>query len=138
VYNQPNSCKSVLCTIDLQSVDGLEKVAGVGAPIVVCEADTAAMHCYRRMDNMEVIDGSNRTILQSTLMIGEALKAKVMAVVAAEGGTGGVAAANCKLELLLKRNKLAIEVGNQLSIVHCRKMICMLEEKEAREMDGGF
>jgi hypothetical protein len=68
------------------------------------------------------------------LMIGEALKARAAV---AEGGTGGAAAADCKLESLLKQCKLAIEVGNQLSIAHYKKMICMLEEKEAKEMEGG-
>ncbi len=110
-------------------------MAGVGAPIIVDEADAAAMRHPRCINNMEVIDGTNRAILQLS-MIGEALKVRGAAAVA-EGGTGRAAAANCKLELLLKRCKLAIEVGNQLLIAHSEKMICMLEEKEAREMEGG-
>jgi hypothetical protein len=111
--------------------------AGVGAPIIVDEADAAAMRHPHRLDNMEVIDGINHAILQLTMMFGEALKARVMAAVAANG-TGGAAAADCKLELLLKQRKLAIKVGNQLSIAHCEKVICTLQEKEAREMEGGF
>jgi hypothetical protein len=111
--------------------------AGVGPPIIVNKADAAAMCCPCCLDNMEVIDGINCAILQSTTMIGEALKARGAAAVAVNG-TGGAAAADCKLELLLKRHKVAIEVGDQLSIAHCKKMICILEEKEAREMEGGF
>ncbi len=111
--------------------------AGVGASIVVDETEAAAMRRPRRLDNMEVIDGINCAIIHLTTMIGEALKARGAAAVAANG-TGGAAAADCKLESLLKQRKLAIEVGNQLSITHCEKMIRMLEEKEAREMEGGF
>jgi hypothetical protein len=110
--------------------------AGVGAPIVVDEADAAVMRHPCHLNNMEVIDGINRTILQLTSMIGEALKVRGEMAVAV-GGTGGAAAANCKLELLLKQCKLAIEVGNQLLIAHCEKMICMLEEMEAKEIEGG-
>jgi hypothetical protein len=47
--------------------------AGVGAPIIVDEADAAAMSRPRHTDNMEVIDGINHAILQSMSMIGEAL-----------------------------------------------------------------
>jgi hypothetical protein len=43
-------------------------------------------------------------------------------------GPGGAAAADRKLESLLKQRKLAIKVGDQLSIAHCEKMIRMLEE----------
>jgi hypothetical protein len=56
--------------------------------------------------------------------------------VATANGTGGAAAADRKLESLLKRCKLAIKVGNQLSIALCEKMIRMLEKKESREMEG--
>ncbi len=62
--------------------------AGVGAPIVVNEADAAAMRRPRHLDNMEVIDGINCAILHSTAMIGEALKARGAAAVAANR-TGG-------------------------------------------------
>ncbi len=60
--------------------------AGVETPIVVDEADAAAMHCHRRLDSMEVIDVINSTILQSMLRIGEALKARGAAAMAV-GGT---------------------------------------------------
>ncbi len=110
--------------------------AGLGAPTVVDEADTAATHYPCRKDIMEVIDGINCTILQSTAMIGEAIRARGTAVVVA-GGTSRAAAATCKLELLLKQHKLANEVGNQLSITHYELMICMMEEKEARGKEGG-
>jgi hypothetical protein len=63
-------------------------MAGVGAPIVVNEADTAAMRCPHRLNNMEVIDGINCAILQSMMMIGEALKARRTAAVAANGPGG--------------------------------------------------
>ncbi len=78
----------------------------VGVPILVDETNTAVMHHPRCIDNMDMIDGINRAILQSTAMIGEAIRARGGAAVAA-GGTGEVAAANCKLELLLKQHKLA-------------------------------
>ncbi len=107
----------------------------MGAPIVVNEAEAAATHCPRHIYNMEVIDGINQAIIQSTSMIGEALKARGAAVVV-EGRTGRAEVADRKLELLPKWRKLAIEVGDQLSIAHCEKMICMLEDKEAREMEG--
>ncbi len=110
--------------------------AGVGAPIVVDEADTAAMHCPRCLINMEVIDGINCAILHLTTMIGEVLKARGATAVATNGTGGGGVAADCKLESLLKRHKLAIKVGNQLLTAHCKKMIRMLDEKEAREMEG--
>jgi hypothetical protein len=110
-------------------------MAGVGAPIVVNEADAAAMHHPHRLNNMGVIDGINHAILHSTTMIGEALKARGAVEVAANG-TGGATVADRKLELLLKQCKLAIKVGDQLSTTHCKKMIHMLEEKEAREMEG--
>ncbi len=110
--------------------------ARVRAPIFVNEADAAAMHCPCRIDNMEVIDGINCTILQLTAMIGEVIRARGAAAVAA-GVTGGAVAAHRKLELLFKQPKLAIEVGDQLLITHCERMICMIEEKEAREMGGG-
>ncbi len=42
-----------------------------------------------------------------------------------------------KLELLHKQRKLAIGVGNELSIAHCERMIHLLESNEAREMEGG-
>jgi hypothetical protein len=76
--------------------------AGAGAPIIVDEADAAAMHCPRRIDNMEVIDGINHFILQTMSMIREALKLRGAAAVA-EGGIGGAVVANCKLESLLKQ-----------------------------------
>jgi hypothetical protein len=97
-------------------------MAGVGAPIVVDETDAAAMRCPCHLYNTKVIDCINCAILHLTTMIGEALKARgTVAVVA--NGSGGAAVADCKLELLLKRCKLAIKVGNQLLITHCKKMI---------------
>ena len=53
----------------------------------------------------------------------------------ARGAAGGDL--NGKLEVLHKQCKLAIEVSDQRSIAHCKHMIHLLEEKEAREMDGG-
>jgi hypothetical protein len=111
--------------------------AGVGAPILVDEADAAAMLCPRCLDNMEVIDGINCATLPSPLMFGEALKARGVAAVVV-GRTCGAAAANPKLELHLKQRKPVIEVGNQLLIAHCKKMIRMPKEKEAREMEGAL
>ncbi len=43
--------------------------ARVGAPIIVNEADAAAMRCPHCIYNMEVFDGINLTILQSPSMI---------------------------------------------------------------------
>jgi hypothetical protein len=57
-------------------------MAGVGAPIVNDEADAAVMRPPNCIDNMEVIDGINRAILQLTMMIGEAIRARGAAVVA--------------------------------------------------------
>jgi hypothetical protein len=128
------ACKA---TVGAQHFVTNAATAGVGAPIIVDEADTAAMRHPCRMANMELIDSINCTILQLTSMIREALKARVAAA-AADGRTSGAAAADHKLKSLLKQCKLAIEVGNQLLIVHCEKMISMLEEKEARETEGGF
>ncbi len=110
--------------------------AGVGAPIVVDEADAAVVHHPRCIDNMEVINGINCTNLQSMAMIREAIRARGAAA-AVTGRIGGAAVADCKLELLLKRCKLEIEVDEQMLIAHCEQMIRMLEEKETREMEGG-
>jgi hypothetical protein len=93
---------------------------------------------------MEVIHSINHAILASTNMIGEAVRAKgAMAVArgatasAAAGGTGMATTLDAKLELLHKQPKLAIEVGDSISIAHCERMILMMEETELREMEGG-
>jgi hypothetical protein len=114
-------------------------MVGVGLPIIVNEADAAAMHRPRCIDNMEVSDGINRAILQSTAMIGEAISARGCCPPLAAAGNAAtyVPSINSKLELLHKQHKLAIKVGDELSIVHCERMICLLEANEAREMDGG-
>ena len=116
--------------------------AGVGQPIVVDEADAAAMRRPRRTDNIEVIDGLNRAIIDSTKMIGEALlrasASRGDRAVAAAGGSGGRDGnLDSELESLHKRLKFAVEAGDQRSISHCERMIRFLEEKEAREMEGG-
>jgi hypothetical protein len=86
-----------------------DATAGVGAPIVSDEANAAATRCPCCIDNIEVIDRINCAILQQSMaMIGEAIWARGAVAVAA-GGTGRVAAADGKLELLHKRCKLAIK-----------------------------
>jgi hypothetical protein len=89
---------------------------GVGQPIIVNEADTAAMHWPRCIDNMEVIDGINRAILQLTAMIREAISARGCCPPPAAAGNAAayVPTVNSKLELLYKQCKHAIEVGDEL------------------------
>jgi hypothetical protein len=93
----------------------------------------------RHIDNMKVIDGINRAILQSAAMIKEPISAREhRPPPAAAGDTAAyVPTIKSKLELLHKRHKLAIEVGDELLIAHYERMICLLEAKEAREMEGG-
>jgi hypothetical protein len=88
---------------------------------------------------MEVIDGINCAILQSTAMIGEAISAKGCCAppAAADNTAAYVPTIDSKLELLHKRHKFAIKVGEELSIAHCKRMIHLLEAQEAREMEGG-
>jgi hypothetical protein len=88
---------------------------------------------------MEVIDGINHAILQLTAMIGEAISARERwpPHVAAGNAAAYVLAIDSKLESLHKQCKLAIKVGDELWITHCERMICLLEAKEAREMEGG-
>jgi hypothetical protein len=50
--------------------------AGVGQPVVVDEANAAAMRRPRRIDNMEIINGINPAIMASTNLIGEAIRVK--------------------------------------------------------------
>jgi hypothetical protein len=40
------------------------------------------------------------------------------------------------ISIVHKQRKLAIEVGDQRSIAHCDRIIRILEEKEAREIEG--
>ncbi len=88
-------------------------MAGVGQPIIVDKANAAAMCWPRRINNMEVFNGLNWTILQSTAIIGEMIRARGATVAAGERGRGGEAVeANCKLELRHKQRTLAIEVGD--------------------------
>ncbi len=101
--------------------------AGVGQPIVVDEADAAAMRQPCFINNMEVIDGINRAIMALTKLIGEGVKAKgasaavrVSTAAAATGGTGATTTLDTKLELLQKQRKLAIEIGDLKSIAHSR------------------
>ena len=72
-------------------------------------------------------------MLKTTTMIGEALQAR------SGGGGGGEAAENNnlnrKLELLHKRRKLAVEAGDHRLIAHAECMICILQEREAKEME---
>jgi hypothetical protein len=108
--------------------------AGVGQPIVVNEADAAAMRRPRRIDNIDVIDGLNRAMLETTTMIWEALRARC----GRRGGGGFEAAENSldrKLESLHKQRKLAVEAGDHRSIAHAERMIRILEEREAKEME---
>jgi hypothetical protein len=119
-------------------------MVGVGQPIVVDEADAAAMRWPCCIDNTEVIDGINCAIMASTTMIGKAIKAKgamalawVAMATATTGGTSVTRTLDAKLESLQKQRKLAIDVGDQMSITHCKQMIRMLEEREMRAMEGG-
>jgi hypothetical protein len=119
-------------------------MAGVGQPIVVDEANTAAICWPHHINNIEVIDGINHAIMASANMIEEAIRAKgttaaarVAMATAAASGTGAMTTLDAKLELLQKQRKLAIEVGDSMSIAHCKQMIRMMEEREMREMDGG-
>ncbi len=70
-------------------------------------------------------------------MIGEAIRARGM-VAAVAGRTGGVAAANCKLELLLKQHKLAIKVGNQLLIAHCKHVLSIVLSRRTKNKEWCF
>ena len=113
--------------------------AGVGQPFVVDEADAAAMRRPRRIDNMDAIDGLNRAMNDTVRMIAESLGARARGTAtAAAGRDGGGESAEIdrKLESLHKRRKLAIDVGDQVSIAHINRMSRILEEKEAREMEG--
>jgi hypothetical protein len=105
----------------------------------VDKGNAAAMHWPHCIDNMEVIDGINCAIFQSTLMIREAISARghCPPPVAAGNAAAYVLTSNSKLELLHKQCKPAIEVGDELLIAHCKRMIHLLEAKEAREMEGG-
>jgi hypothetical protein len=95
------------------------------------------MRRTRRIDNIEAIDGLNRAMMATTNMIGEAIRARGERIEAAAGGRGdGGGDLDRKLESLHKRCKLAIEVGDQRSIEHCDRIIRILEEKEAREIEG--
>ncbi len=118
--------------------------AGVRQPIVVYEANAAAMRRPRCINNMEVIDRINHAIMALTNLIGEAIRGKgasaavrVSTAAAAAGGTGTTTTLNAKLESLQKQHKLAIEVGDSMSITHCKRMIRMMEERDLREMKGG-
>jgi hypothetical protein len=109
---------------------------GVGQPIVVDQADATAMHRTCRMDNIDTIDGLNRAMMETTNMIGEVIRARGERMAAAGGiGVGG-GDLDRKIVSLHKRRKLAIEVGDQRSIAHCDRIIRILEEKEAREIEG--
>ena len=114
-------------------------MVGVEQPIIVDKANAAAMHWLFCIDNIEVIDGINCAILQSTKMIGEAISAREHhpPPVAAGNAAAYVPTINSKLELLHKQHKLALEVGDELWIAHCRRMIRLLEAKEAREVERG-
>ena len=72
-------------------------------------------------------------------MIADALGARArgtaMTAVGRDGG-GESAETDRKLESLHQRRKLAIDVGDQVLIAHINRMICIMEEKEAREMEG--
>jgi hypothetical protein len=111
--------------------------AGVGQPVVVDESNAAAMRRPCRIDNIDVIDGLNRAILQSTQKIGEALQNQGVMAAAAGIGSGSEAVdLDLKLESLHKRRKYAIDVGDLQSIAHCERMIRLLEEKVVKEMEG--
>jgi hypothetical protein len=112
-------------------------MVGVEQPIIVDKANAAEMHWPRCIDNN--IDGINCAILQSTKMIGEAISAREHhpPPVAAGNAAAYVPTINSKLELLHKQCKLAIEVGDELWIPHCRRMIRLLEAKEAKEVERG-
>ncbi len=117
--------------------------AGVGQPIVVDEANAAAMRWPCCIDNMEVIGRINHAILASTNMIKEAVRAKgataaarVATAAAVAGRTVTMTTLDANLESLQKKCKLAIEVGDLILVAHCKRMIRMMEEKELREMEG--
>ncbi len=113
--------------------------AGVGQPIIVDKANTAAMHRPHFINNLEVIDGINCAILQSPEMIGEAISARGHCPPPAAAGNAAyyVLMINLKLALLHKQHKLTIKVEDKLLIAHCKRIICLLIAKEAREMEGG-
>jgi hypothetical protein len=96
----------------------------------------------RRIDNMDAIDGLNRAMNDTARMIADALGARARgtatAAVGRDGGgeSGESAETDRKLKSLHKRRKLAIDVGDQVSIAHINRMIRIMEEKEAREMEG--
>jgi hypothetical protein len=118
---------------------------GVGQPIVANKGKAAVMHWPYCINNIKIIGGINCAILASTNMIGEAAIRAIgtaaarsaKAAVAATGRTGAATTINSKLELLHKQCKLGIEISNLISIAHCKQMIHMTEEKEAKEMEGG-
>jgi hypothetical protein len=110
--------------------------SGVGQPIVVDEANATAMRRTRRIDNIEAIDGLNRAMMATTNLIGEAIHTRGERMAAAGGRGYGGGDLDRKLESLHKRCKLAIEVGDQRSIEHCDRIIRILEEKDAREIEG--
>ncbi len=88
-------------------------MAGVSQPITIDKANAVAMCWPQRINNMEVFNGFNCTILQSTAIIGEMIRARGAMVAAGKRGRGGEAVeADCKLELYHKQRKLAIEVGD--------------------------
>jgi hypothetical protein len=109
---------------------------GVGQPIVIDEANATAMRRTHRISNIVAIDGLNRAMMATTNMIGEAICARGKRMAAAGGRGDGGGDLDHKLESLHKRRKLAIKVGNQRSIEHCDRIIRILEEKEAREIEG--
>ncbi len=132
--NLPAAPGARACAVLAQRFVANAATAGVGQPIVVNETDAAAMHRPWCINNIDVIYGLNRAILETTTMIGEALCAR-----SGRGGDVGFKTAenslNCKLELLHKRRKLAVKAGSHRSIAHAERMICILEEREAKEME---
>lgn len=64
--------------------------AGVRQPIIVDEANATAMRRTRHIDNIDAIDGLNRAMMETTNMIGEAIRARGKRMAAAGGiGVGG-------------------------------------------------
>jgi hypothetical protein len=80
---------------------------GVGQPIIIVnEANAASMHLPCQINNMEVIDGLNRAILETTTRIEEVIRerGKTMAASMGRGGMGGAKA--------MKLDRKPIEVSN--------------------------
>jgi hypothetical protein len=77
--------------------------AGVGQPIVINEANAAVMRRPRCIDNIDVINGLNRAMLETTTMIREALLAR-----SGRGGGGSFEAAENSLD-----RKLQARVASQ-------------------------